>query len=787
MPKTKQPEVPKYDYLPVDRFVWYNTDDPQLFPIRVDQLWVLQRVFREYGLPEPKDFPEFKYVEGYGLPPSEQKFKREQIPDSLIQLEAKIKKSIKKDLSPLKKWNTEINLFWQELEDHPDLYKGLLDWINLMWFYRLFGKFLFINGRVTYMTGDCWLYQNHWTLKGNVRPEYRDRDRRWFLFGRFCELDTTTFKEVDPKTNKPIQNAEGWYDMIDLGYRICYGSNDLKHRQCGETSKVECSHTDYITRMIDKHAAIQGKDDENAENVFRWHCVYPFMHKNWPIYFRPLRDEAEKLNPKNTMYFHSDEVDFSLGSRVTFAKSADAVKYDNEKIDRYHCDEPGKTLGVDVGDRHDVMKPTMARGAGKKIDGAARYVTTVELIDDPKASANYMKLCYDSMFENRLPNGQTKSGMFTGFFRASDGLEEYIGPFGESIEYEPTPEQYAFTGNKMGARQYIEQTIKAYKRDKDWLKLASFKRKHPILFKDNFSIALKNTFFNKEALESRFDYLSFDARHLRAKTGNFHRMEYPDGDVVFIEEDDGRFRISIDMLDMAVKHGRLYKPNTRHRDMNGIWMPDTPTMFTASADPYSLNKTLGRSSNGGGAVRWRRDKRIDPLDKPIEQWESARPVCTYSAKPELLKGLPDSYCEDMLMMCQFFNVLMYPERNVNVIEEWFTERKYNGYLLYDLDPVTFKPKPNPGWWHGGADNKKAIEVFNHYKDEISMHAKRWVHDDLLLECLNIVDVKDMTNYDLFTAYGGTLLAELNPYYSILDNFDGNDTDVFSFMEQYEGG
>jgi len=508
-------------YEGMDNYVFINANDPNLTPIRIDLWELIGKTYSEFGLPKPIRKPDIKTVTGYGKYPENQKFEREQIPESLTYLEKKIKASIKEDMSPIKRENTTINLFWQELEDHKEEHAEIIEFLRLMWYYRLLGKFLFINGKLTYITGEYWYYLNFWTLKGNIIPEYRDRDRRWFIATKFCDLDTTTFANVDPNTNKPILNSEGFYDMTDIGYRVCYGGNISKHRQAGDTSKVQASHTEYITRMIAKTSSIQGKDDENAENVFREHFVYPYS--KLPIWLKPLRDSSEKLNPKNAVLFDSDDFDFGLHSRVNFAKSADAIKYDNEKIDRYHADEPGKLKNVNIVERHDVIKPTMARGAGRKINGACKYVTTVELMDDYNASNAYMKLCYDSMWDERFPSGQTKSGMYTIFFRASDGLEGYIDEFGASVETNPTPEQIKFTGNKEGALQYIEKTIKALKKDKDWVKLAGFKRKHPLIFRDNFSIALKNQFFNKEILENRLNHLTFDARHLLPKRGNLVR------------------------------------------------------------------------------------------------------------------------------------------------------------------------------------------------------------------------------------------------------------------------
>ena len=76
----------EYDYQLVDRYVIINPDDPNLVPIKIDVLDQVKRVHREYGLPEPKDFPKFEDVDGYGLPPEEQMFHKEVIPEELLSL-----------------------------------------------------------------------------------------------------------------------------------------------------------------------------------------------------------------------------------------------------------------------------------------------------------------------------------------------------------------------------------------------------------------------------------------------------------------------------------------------------------------------------------------------------------------------------------------------------------------------------------------------------------------------------------------------------------------------------
>jgi len=753
------------EYLPIDRYVIINDGDPNLFPIKVDQLWLIQRTYKEFGLPPPKEFPTYDVVDGYGLRASEQMFKKEVIPSNIIQLEKEIKASISKDLSPLRKENTIINEFWQRLEDNQDKYAEIIDFLRRMWYYRLFGKFIFINGKVTYITGEYWYYLNFWTLKGNVIPEYRSRDRRWFVGTKFGELDTTTFKCVD-HNGIPVKNEDGEYDMIDLGYRICYGANISKHRQAGDTSKVQASHTEYVTRMIAKHSSIQGKDDENAENVFREHCVYPYS--KLPIWFKPLRDSSEKLSPKSSMLFDTDELEIGLHSRITFAKSADAIKYDNEKIDRYHADEPGKTK-TNVVERHNVIKPTMARGAGRKIDGSCKYVTTVELMTDYEASNTYMKLCYDSMYEERLPSGQTKSGMYTVFFKASDGLEGFIDMYGDSIIKEPTPEQMKFTGNKIGAETFIKKTIDELKRKKDWVELASFKRKHPLIFRDNFSIALQNMFFNKDILETRLNYLSFDARQYLPKRGNLVWESMVGSRVIWVDDPDtGRFYKSIE-LSPEQTNNRYFR--------NGIFYPMNPYKFIASCDTFSMDKPSGRASMGGGCVKYMLDKTVDKMDKEVDEWISDRPVMTYCFRPDSV----EEFCLDMIRMMQYFNAKMYPERNVRNFVETVKRLGYEGYLLYDYDSRG-KMKSEAGWYN---QEGTVLTAFNLLKDDIQRSGKRWTDTNLISECLSIPDPQHLTDFDLLASYLGCLLGEQNAFYNVMKMASKKiDTSKFIPMRNY---
>ena len=87
----------KYDYQEPDRYVWLNTDDKHLHPIRVDVLDLIRRTYEDFGYVAPKDFPKPKYIDGYGKKPEDQVFTRMVYPQRLKDLEKEIRNGYRND------------------------------------------------------------------------------------------------------------------------------------------------------------------------------------------------------------------------------------------------------------------------------------------------------------------------------------------------------------------------------------------------------------------------------------------------------------------------------------------------------------------------------------------------------------------------------------------------------------------------------------------------------------------------------------------------------------------
>jgi len=194
----------------------------------------------------------------------------------------------------------------------------------------------------------------------------------------------------------------------------------------------------------------------------------------------------------------------------------------------------------------------------------------------------------------------------------------------------------------------------------------------------------------------------------------------------------------------------------------------------SSSDAFRLEKTQGsKMSDGGGVVRMKRDPLIDPDDKDIKQWTSCRPIAVYCNRPSI-----DDYCEDMLKQDVYYGSMQYPENNVNHVAKYYEDNGYGGYLLYDYDIKTGRLKANAGFHSGGALKQK---LFNLVGAEIEKHGMRNRHIHITDECIEIKGLDDMTNFDLFTAHGGTLLAEESQHAEFLQHMqDGDSFDIGDF-------
>ena len=727
-------------YQDADKSVWVNTEDKDLIPI-------------ELVLPEP---PEPHLMDNWGLPAREQMWHSPKLPKRLKELQIKFE---------------TLDEIWEELETNKDIYSDEIDFIRQEWERRLNGYWFWNNGVPTYIDGWHYFYCSWWTLDVGL-PEYRDRDRRFFLFARYIYTETRA-----PRVNNDgfaIRDEKGNYVWVDFGRRLFYGFNYAKHRREGATYKAECIQYEIISRTLGAFGGIQSMNEKQGRKCFLRHLVAPW--KKLPFFFKPNYEGS--TSPKNELSFtppakrlssrgalSSSEI--GLESGISF-DMADSSAYDGDKLYFHHDDEVGKLKkGLSCWDRHTVVKECLSIGA--KIVGFTIKTSTVGEMEKGGGKA-FKYQCSMSRFYERTQNGQTKSGLAILFIPAYDGLEGFVDQHGNSIINTPTKEQSKFiaydrieSANKqsskiintlisenseyikreVGAREFLQNRRKAFVNDPE--SLSEEIRLYPTRFAECFRTASKSSGFNMIKLETYIDNLTVSKQAITR--GNFvWEKNQRDTKVLFVANPQGKFLVSHQLN--ANEANRAF----RNED-DGLWEPGNTSWGSAGGDPFKFNVTKGnRKSNGGGAVV--KKGKIKDGNFTMKR----KFACTYSARPDKFV-----YAEDMLMMCIYYGVKMFPEINVELLWDYFEARGYIHYLLYKFDRKTFMFSKTPG---EQTSVKITQSIFTEWDTWIENEADEETHLEVLEECRDIDGPEDMTNYDLFTAGGYALLGTIDSFEEI---------------------
>jgi hypothetical protein len=256
-----------------------------------------------------------------------------------------------------------------------------------------------------------------------------------------------------------------------------------------------------------------------------------------------------------------------------------------------------------------------------------------------------------------------------------------------------------------------------------------------------------------------------------------------DSEVEWVADPKGRFEIS-----------RLLQPQETNRkikqenydfvrdDYVYEWAPRQGWQYTLGMDPFGYNNkqeakqstSNSRQSDGGIAVLWERDEKLDPGEDPRD-WESRRFVLSYNYRPRSQA----EYFEDCIMAAVYFGAMVYMERNVQRGWEYFIDRGYGGYLMYKVDRLTGKKDERPGFT---TLSQSKPSIFSEVKDYIEYRGHKECHASFLKECKDIKGQEEMTKYDRFTAHGAALLGSQQNYHNRLLEGDKTDASKVNFQQ-----
>lgn len=737
-------------------YVGVNLDDKDLRPIYI-------------SLPTP---PPEHLIDGYGLPPEEQYFRRVTIPPKLTNLYNTVVDEMKAEYASnmnriVSDWKIYLR-FWERLERDREHYEAEIQFIKHIWWYRTYGYFFFNDGEITFLPPDYFDYLNFFSMidviENDGYPEYRDKDRRKYTFKWYLENTGETFAEYDDKGN-PISH-NGRYEMYDISDRVFFGMAEPKTRRSGATYQAIHKLMKTCMTGTGKFGTIVSFDGDNAET----HYVKKLLPGwwNYPFFLKPISPSPR--NAKSIRFGVPPGVygQAGLESIVAFTDSAKERKNDGDKIHGMLSDEGGKNDGtIDIGERWKVNQLAMATGGGSRIWGWADHPSTVESIE--AGGFMYQRLCDQSNFYERLQSkGQTKSGLARCFFQAPDGMEGFIDRFGMSVIDTPTERQIAlrpdaqFARVRKGARAVLQEELDALLASgtpADMATYRSLRRKQPMCYADCWRGDSGNSGFNIEKIEARIAELRRLELTRNSPIIRGH-MKRTGDEVTWITDPEGPFELWRKLPEGLRNQKRKIPVYDPIKDATLLhWAPFGSNHMICSADTFGfdtqnvakMREGRSRQSDGGIAVFWDHDPAVESSND-ISEWTSYSFVLSYRHRPNSL----NDFHEDVLCACIYFGAYLYAESNkADSLFEYFIREGYGGYFLYDIDPITGKRKNKPGFFSLEASKN---DLFGQTKDFIEYRCHQEKFLSYLIELRDTKGVEDMRHRDRMTAHGGCLMG-----------------------------
>jgi len=476
---------------------------------------------------------------------------------------------------------------------------------------RRLGGYWFMNcGYPVYITGLHYFYLTYYQLD-NRYPAFRMPDLRIFYMLAHIEEDP---------------NAMGL--ML------------LTRRRYGKTFIGGCHTLEYATRAVRASCGIQSKDELTAEKAFNTAIMLPF--KKLPDFFQPKHDA------RSTRRLRFTELDTIIDYRAV-----GEVAYDGWKLQRYLCDEFGKTAGANILERHDVIKYCLMDVP--RIIGKAFYATTVE----DMAAGDVVRQVIDLWDASDHVGGRGEDG------RTASGLYRMMLPAYETMNFN----RFGFPDKDRNMRFIMASRRRALERG-DQAGYMREVRKMPNSFKEAvMSTSSEGAFANlMVTMAERMELLKAGVYEQRVVRGRLVWAERRDGPVAFVPDKDGPWQMLVEYTEQARAAKVGFTPN-KVMAASGHMFPESPETFGIGVDPYAKGTTSGKVASNGAIAVFRQFDPLRPHSTDLF-------VATYCFRPHTLS----EFYEEVLKACWYFGSRFLHEDNVGSMGEYARSRGYANFM-----------------------------------------------------------------------------------------------------------
>lgn len=618
--------------------------------------------------------------------------------------------------------------------------KEIQVWEDQQWDRFNNGFWFWNKGVKTYLTPFYYWYLTEWIPYFGA-PEYRETDKEIAYWLEFIE--------EDPRS---------------------YGGLLNTIRRYGKSAFMGGWSTWRTTRNFGHFTGMQGETDKKIKKFWDLHILKPF--RKLLGYVKPVFDSSSKQTEdikferpiskgsKSKLDKDLEEEDFEvddaedLESYMDYRASGEG-EYDQAVLHTYLMEEPGKTLGANVNDRWETVKPCLRRG--KFIRGKALLATTVEHMNVlDKGGKAYQKIFYESDYDKRTGLDQTTSGLYAAFLPGDCAYEGFWDEWGHPMRPE--------------ARQSI--TIERDSKKHNPKDHSALIRKYPLNIAEIFWVSADQCIFNATILQNRKQFLDSSTVPSYSKFSLRWENNKRFSKVIF----------SHDEIAGWYKSSWMFPGNTfaemanKVRDNgNKTYSPMNEGTFTSGVDPVDHRVKIESKSGFGEdefvsirrskpvmCVRRRYDSSIDgTLTQEIleqrrdeeYQYKTGFNIGMMDTRP----GDPNVYYERALMICWLFGMSLNVESAKPGIINYFY---LNG--CGDFIKNKYIPEASNKIDQGDAGTPANAQTINEYTECLMTDIEYFGHMEPFVEFINdhlLFDPGNTRVHDYTVAKGWCLLGE----------------------------
>ena len=657
-------------------------------------------IIRIYGIDcVIPDMPPKDKIDGYGLHPKKQKFKIPALPDTVLEPD----------------FDTKGNPLWSAA-DQKIMAREIRRCIDGYWFY--------CQGVPTYLCGFHYYYITFWTLENGIKPEYRDSDRRFWLFFNECYND-----------NHILGIVRG------------------KKRREGATSQGSAASTKIATLEDNQRCGTISKTGKDAEDLFQNMIVPGFMAL--PRFLQPTLDG--NTNPKTKLSFiepgergkdvSANKVSLKRKGRNSFIdfRNCKLNSYDSGRFSFVLVDEGGKWEEVNIGKYLKIVQQTLVEGASKV--GFCYMPTTV---NPPNNGGMVFKKQIWDLCDQFKDGRRTQNRMVRYFQPAEDGFAGFIDEYGQSVTLPPTKQQLEYLLAKQleepkesrriakkdlakGAMKYLDDDLSILKMPDD---IAEHKRMYPRKEDDMFEFDVSESPFN---LQNIIDQRAAIKDKPLVRKGRLVR-DFNSRLVTFKDAENGFWQV----------FGLPKTPND-FAEANGQKYPNQKHAIKIGGDPFRLN-TVGKGGSKGTLLVGSVLDHNDPNNTGL-------PMAIYKGRPKD----KNAYFEEALMACEFWGCMVtFEEDATDDYVPYFKENGAIRMLGRTPDAAINITKPIQAQITWGVKSANPFQLAKQLEVAV-MYIETYCHKiyfDTLLEDLSLYDHDARTERDETVAFMMWLLSIL---------------------------